>query len=103
MLEFDVYIETDIAGVGITVELKTLTVAVGVSRLGIDIVGVLHDCPQVAANYRHCQTLHILGLLEKALGECVAQRNLTQLDEACVVCKLFSDVVLADLAIVVLC
>ena len=50
MLEFDVYIETDIAGVGITVELKTLAVAVGVSRLGIDIVGVLHDCPQVAAN-----------------------------------------------------
>ena len=44
MLEFDVYIETDVAGVGITVELKTLTVAVGVSRLGIDIVGVLHDC-----------------------------------------------------------
>ena len=45
MLEFEVNIETDVASVRITVELQTLTVAVVVSSLRIDVVCVLHDCP----------------------------------------------------------
>ena len=103
MLEFEVNIETDVASVRITVELQTLTVAVVVSSLRIDVVCVLHDCPQVTSDDRECQALHVLCLCKKALRECVAQRNLTQLDEACVVCKLLSDVVVTDLTVVVLC
>ena len=38
MLEFEVNIETDVASVRITVELQTLTVAVVVSSLRIDVV-----------------------------------------------------------------
>ena len=103
MLEFEVNIETDVASVRITVELQTLTVAVVVSSLRVDVVCVLHDCPQVTSDDRECQALHVLCLGEKALRECVAQRNLTQLDEACVVCELLSDVVVTDLTVVVLC